>query len=227
MLCTSAGPLCGLLGLQLLPASAIPALPFQHTSKLRCEILDMQLSAASTAAGETQKLRGVLEVLQAKGPVLQVGRIMGSAAGEYHPAGLTVLLTGPASRIVFYPPFACNLYNMVLDVADIKAVAATWGSKLKVLTLRCKLTPAAWAAITASAFPQLKQLAGLYCAEGGRVAFSAGLAALCMDWPRTTSLNVTVHQSSNAIEAVIMACRTALEARGRTNVTICREWRTV
>jgi hypothetical protein len=216
-------PMC--LKLQLLSASSIPTLPFQHISKLRCEIMDMQSSADSTAAGESQKLRGVLEVLQAKGAVLQVGRIMGSAlGGEHHAAGLSALLAGPASRIVFYRPLTCSLYNMVLDVAEIRAVAATWGSTLSLLTLKCKLTPAAWAAITAFALPQLKQLHGLYCAEGERCAFGAGLAALCMDWPRDRSLDVTVHPSSAAMEPVITACRSALEARGRTNVKITPGW---
>jgi hypothetical protein len=145
-------PMC--LKLQMLEASSIPGLPFQHISKISCSNLHMQAEPDSTVASETQKLRGLLELLQSKGAVLQVGRITGSRSnGEWAAAGLSAL-SGPAGcHIVPCNPRGCMVANMLLDAPDITAIASTWGSQLTSLTLRCNLTPAAWAAITASKLP--------------------------------------------------------------------------
>jgi hypothetical protein len=211
-------PMC--LKLQLLQASFIPALPLQHISKLRCETLEMQATPDSSVAGETQKLRRLLELLQSKGAVLEVGRILGSRTnGQWVSAGLSAL-TGPGCRIVFYKPMRCMVANMLLDVADITAIARTWGSQLYGLILKCKLTPSALAAITPSSFPRLTVLSGLYCSRSGYCAFIAALVALCMDWPRNQYLEVAVRQSTHLTEPVATVCWAALHARGRVNVRV-------
>jgi hypothetical protein len=196
-------PMC--LKLWLLQASFISVLPFQHISKLRCDTLDMQATPDSTVAGETQKLRRLLELLQSKGAVLQVGRIMGSnLQGQWRAAGLSAL-TGPGCRIVFSNPRECSVFRMLLDAPDITAIARTWGSQLQRLILRCNLTPAAWAAMTASNFPGLKYLEGLNCRKAGYRVDSTGLQALCTRWPKDRQLWVTVRGSYGA------ACCAALQ----------------
>jgi hypothetical protein len=205
------------LKLWLLQADSTPALPFQHISKLCCGYLDMQATPDSTVAGETAKLRGLLELLQSNGAVLQVGRIMEPTSyGQWRAAGLSAL-TGPGCRIVFSNPRECMVANMLLDVADITAIARTWGSQLYGLIPKCTLTPAAWAAITASNFPRLALLSGLDASEADLSVVSTGLRALRMSWPRDRQLGVTLRGPPGE------ACCAALQACGRTNVRVTAE----
>jgi hypothetical protein len=211
------------LRLKQLTASLIPALPFQHISKLSCAVLIMQATADSSAAGETQKLKGVLELLQSKGTVLQVGAVMGSESQYGVASGLSAL-TGPGGcHIVFSKPSWGWFSNMLLDVADITAIARTLGSQLVTLQLYCQLTPAALGAITASGFPRLRYLRGLCFGASECLPVSTGLVALCMDWPRDRMLEVSVRQSSLLTNPILDACQAALQARGICNVSVVRD----
>jgi hypothetical protein len=164
--------------------------------------------------------RALLELLQSKGAVLQVGIIMGRGWGA---AGLSAL-TGPGCRVVFNTPFSCDLRAMLLDAPDITAIASTWGSQLTTLTLACRLTLAACAALTASNFPRLKSIKGLDCSDTDISVFSTGLEALCISWPRDRQLRVTVAKEPTVLTIpIIMACREALQASGSTNVTVTLE----
>jgi hypothetical protein len=209
------------------PISLLSTLPLEHVEKLTCGALDMDAAAGSTAAQQCSIISQALDLLRSRGVVLATNCVSGTMRNGaiIPPSGLSAL-PGPSRHLQVAQPF--TLCNQMLDAADMTAVTATWGSKVEALQLKvARVTPAAWAAITASAFPRLKHLtfSDLVICE------YLHLAALCMAWPQERKLRVTIqcpYQAADLRSGIPRACQDGmsgcLSAHGKGNVEIIAEW---
>jgi hypothetical protein len=124
-----------------------------------------------------------------------------------------------------------SLQCTYLDITepDVQGMAAAWGASLKDLVLcACTLSAAAWAAITATAFPALKSI---IISEDSHTSPDwesvPDLLALSLNWPEERQLSIRLGVYLSQSEEVSKANRLAtklqgiLEARGKHNPSFC------
>jgi hypothetical protein len=202
--------------------SQLHAMPLRHVSRVTCHIMALDAIPGSTPAGECRKLRSLLEVLETSDTEVRFTDLLGKG-GFISSCDLSALPEA-GTRLQLWRPQYLGMRNISLVAADMQAVAATWGSGLESLSLISSLSGAAWAAVTATAFPKLHDITVAHVYLGQFDSSGIHLTALCLTWPRDRHLKVTIKQFGNApTDQLADTCSAALTANGITNIDIVAE----
>jgi hypothetical protein len=192
------------------------ALPLEHFDIIELEQLSLPIGASRQERAAA--LSALMSAAQKCPDGLYFNKFQ-THPGDNQGGGLSALQPGCSLKLA-HDPATLGFMRIQLDELDMKGVVAAYGQELAKMSLSSSsLTAEAWAAITPTNFPSLRELR-ITSPTSVMVLY---ITALCMDWPAEHPLTVKLsHFDQDQQEAKALAAHIPklLAAKGRQNPVV-------